>query len=149
MNIRKYNQKDYSRVLEIYANSKLDELRFENEPFKFLPLEQDSKRLNQFKESDVYVYEDGEILGYGAVKESEITALFVDSNARARGLGKLILEYLLSKVSSQAILYIAKSNTPAKKLYELYGFRIAEEFEAEYNGKSVAANKMIRNNPSI
>jgi len=49
MKISAFSEKDYPRVLDIYGNSKLDELRFEN----------DEKRLSALKESDIYIYHQG------------------------------------------------------------------------------------------
>ncbi|MDB4837360.1 GNAT family N-acetyltransferase [Marinomonas sp.] len=101
MNIRAFNEKDYPRVFEIYSNSKLDELRFEKKKFDLLPLENDEKRFSALKESEIYVYDDGEVLGYGAIFETEIRALFVCSSARGKGIGKEILEFLLSQINDR------------------------------------------------
>jgi len=146
MKIRTFSEKDYPRVLEIYANSKLDELRFESKTFVLLPLEDDEKRLTALKESDIFVYDDGFVLGYGALFASEIRALFVCPAARGKGVGKTILEFLLTKISGQANLSLAKTNTPAKKLYENYGFEEKNEFQTEYNGEPVLALEMVRPN---
>lgn len=145
MRIRKYNSNDYSAVLDIYAASKLDELRYEDKEFDFLPLEEDFKRLSKLKESDIYIYEDKNIMGYGAHFGSEIRALFVRPESRGNGIGKHLLEFLLSKITGSAELYVAKSNAPAKHLYKKYGFRIVKEFETSYNETPVFANKMVRN----
>lgn len=144
MNIREFSDKDYPRVLEIYAHSKLDELRFEKEIFTLLPLEEDEERLASLKESEIYVYDDGQVLGYGAIFESEIRALFVCPTARGKGIARAILEFLLSQLGDKANLYVAKTNIPAKKLYESYGFTVCDEFLTNYNGKPVFANKMVR-----
>ncbi len=144
MKIRAFNDKDYSRILEIYANSKLDELRFEPVEFELLPLEEDEKRLSALKDSDLYVYENGEVLGYGAIFEQEIRALFVCPNARGQGIGKSILEFLLSKINGRTNLFVAKTNWPAKELYKRYGFEISNEFLTDYNGTPVYANEMVR-----
>ena len=143
MKIRKYKENDCASVLEIYTKSKLDELAFESVKFELLPLENDTKRLAQLKESDIYICEDNGVVGFGAVHDNEIRALFVHPNARGRGLGRNIFEYLLSKVSGITTLYVAKTNSPAKRLYKSYGFYEADEFETNYNGVPVIANKML------
>jgi len=130
--------------LDIYAQSKLDELRFEKMEFELLPLENDENRLTQLKESDIYVYEDEGVIGYGALFGSEIRALFVCPSARGKGIGKSLLEFLLLKVTGTANLYVAKTNIPAKQLYKNYGFKVTDEFETNYNGIPVFANKMVR-----
>ncbi len=148
MHIREFNEKDFPSVLQIYAKSKLDELRFEQRAFKLLPLENDEKRLSALKESKIYVFDDGEILGYGAIFESEIRALFVCPSARGKGIGKQIFEFLLSQINGKASLFVAKTNEPAKELYKAYGFEVSAEFLTDYNGEPVYANEMIRNNVS-
>lgn len=144
MKIRAFCATDYQSVLEIYSGSKLDELRFEKKAFELLPLESDEKRLSALKESEIFVYEDGNVLGYGAIFETEIRALFVCPSARGKGIGKAILEFLLSQINGRATLFVAKTNFPAKELYKAYGFEVSDEFLTDYNGQPVFANKMIR-----
>jgi len=144
MSIRSFSDDDFSTILDIYAQSKLDELRFEKMEFELLPLENDENRLTQLKESDIYVYEDEGVIGYGALFGSEIRALFVCPSARGKGIGKSLLEFLLLKVTGTANLYVAKTNIPAKQLYKNYGFKVTDEFETKYNGIPVFANKMVR-----
>ena len=145
MNIRPFTENDYSAVVEIYHKSKLDELRFEEKAFELLHLEKDEKRYTEFKESEIFVCEDGGIVGYGALFESEIRALYVHPSMRGIGIGKRLLEFLLSKIKGPANLYVAKTNAPAKCLYSNYGFMVVDEFETNYNGVPVFANKMMRN----
>ncbi|MEY8239710.1 MAG: GNAT family N-acetyltransferase [Cycloclasticus sp.] len=145
MKIRPYCENDYQKILDIYAESKLDELRFEKTKFELLPLDKDKERLAELTESDIYVYEDKEIIGYAALFKSEIRALFVCPTARSRGIGTCLLEFLLSKINDAATLYVAKTNMPAKQLYQKYGFSVTNEFQTEYNGKPVFASEMVRN----
>ena len=142
--IRKYQSTDFSAVLSIYNSSKLDELKFEDEVFKLLPLDQDDKRLAGLIESDIYVYELDGIAAYGAVFGSEIRALFVDPSQRGKGIGKSLLEFLLSKIEGEVNLFVAKTNEPAKALYQAYGFDVIDEFLTDYNGQAVWANEMVK-----
>lgn len=144
MGIRPFRENDFTAVLDIYAKSKLDELTYERREFVLLPLDQDQKRLAELHESDIYVFEDNGVIGYGALFGSEIRALFVLPDCRGRGIGKLLLKHLLSCIEGPAVLYVAKSNAPAKSLYETFGFKVGEEFETTYNCVSVLANKMVR-----
>lgn len=145
MKIRKFRKNDYPAILDIYSKSKLDELRLEEKEFELLSLENDKYRLTELKESDIYVYEDEGVIGYGALFGLEIRALFVHPSYRGKGVGKSLLEFLLSKVTGSVILYVAKNNAPAKKVYKNYGFEVTNEFQTTYNEKEVLANKMVRN----
>lgn len=145
MTIRLYETQDRSDILGIYAASKLDELKFETAIFELLPLESDKKRLAELMESDIYVYDDGNsIIAYGAIYGCEVRALFVHPSERGHGVGKRLLKYLLFRINGSASLYVAKSNSPAIKLYKNFGFSVCGEFETSYNGIAVLANKMIR-----
>lgn len=144
MKIRKYQDRDFKIIAEIYSLSKLDELRFEVEQFELLPLKLDKRRYRETMESRIFVYDDGGVLGYGAVFENEIRALFVRPGDRGKGVGKSLLTYLLSQADTPITLYIAASNIPAKSLYQKFGFSVTRAFEAEYNGKPVLANEMVR-----
>jgi len=144
MTIRPYRETDFPDVLSIYAASKLDELIYEDRSFQLLPLDQDPKRLEGFLASQVFVYEQDGVKAYAARNHSEITALFVHPQGRGTGLGKRLLQFLLDGIEGEAVLYVAKTNHPAKQLYERHGFSVTSEFLTEYNGTPVLANKMVR-----
>lgn len=147
MTIRPYHEADFPAVLDIYAACKLDEVRFEESSFRLLPLDEDPKRLKGFRASTVLIYEQQKILGYAAYDGSEITALFVHPDGRGTGIGKTLLQDMLDRMEGEVVLYVAKSNHPAKRLYERHGFVVINEFMTEYNGTPVLANKMLRKLP--
>lgn len=142
--IRPFQENDFPRLLEIYAMAKLDELKYEAATFELLPLDQDKPRLDSLLAADIYVYQDTDIVAYGAMFESEIRALFVHPESRGKGIGKALLEHLLCNIHHEAVLYVAKTNKPAKALYMEYGFEVVDEFATQYNGIGVLANKMKR-----
>ncbi|WP_148255434.1 GNAT family N-acetyltransferase [Aidingimonas lacisalsi] len=144
MNIRTFQDSDFDAIAGIYSLSKLDEFRYENGRFELLPLEKDEERLREMMESRIFVYDDGGILGYGAVLENEIQALYVHPLSRGRGIGKRLLEHLISQTGASATLYVAKNNVPAKVMYQKYDFMVTKEFETSYNGTWVLANEMVR-----
>jgi putative acetyltransferase len=142
MSIRKYSQRDYNQLLEIYSASKLDELKYENTIFELIPLEKDEIRLTQIIESEIYTYRTKYAVGFCAYSGAEIRALFVHPDFRGKGIGVSLLEFMLSNIIGAATLYVAASNYPAIKLYQKYGFKIISEFKTTYNKQNVVANKM-------
>ncbi|OUR63725.1 hypothetical protein A9Q74_00040 [Colwellia sp. 39_35_sub15_T18] len=142
MSIREYSNNDYSSLLDIYTNSKLDELRYEHAKFELLPLDKDETRFAQIHESNVYVYDSKNIVAFCAYHGSEIRALFVRPEARGKGVGIKLLEFMLAHIMGSATLYVAASNYPAIRLYQKYGFDITSRFQTTYNGVAVLANKM-------
>lgn len=164
-NIRAFHPADMDDVIRIYANSKLDELQFEQTAFKLLPLTDDKARYSALLESNILVFEtDQSITGFAAYYVQglvfEIRGLFVGPEHRGKGIGQALLQYMLEmevistkfnlasdakrKQSMVFRLYIATSNTPARRLYEKHGFQSLETFETEYNGLPVKADRMER-----
>jgi ribosomal protein S18 acetylase RimI-like enzyme len=140
--IRPYEDRDEMAVLNIYASSKMDELIHEAEKFEFMPLPHDQDRYEKLFESKIFVYDDNGVIGYCAYFENEIRALYVQPSFRGRGIDEDMLDFMLRAIAGTPVLFVAKSNVHAKKLYSKYGFAIVDEFEVQYNGKGVLANKM-------
>lgn len=145
MNIRACDDGDLPAIFDIYNRSKLDELKYETSALSLLPLEKDEIRLSKLMEADIYVYqEQARICAYGAICGNEIRALFVHPEFRGKGVGKRLLEFMLSLIQGQPCLYVARSNKPAKCLYLGYGFKVIDTFETTYNQQPVIAQKMAR-----
>jgi len=145
MSIRAYTENDLAEIFNIYDHSKLDELKFDDNVFTLLPLEKDKVRLGGLMESEIYVYQkEAHTFGFGAICGSEIRALFVHPKYRGIGIGKKLLEFLLSIIQGEPCLYVASTNQPAKYLYQRYGFSVIDTFETTYNQVPVVAHKMAR-----
>ena len=140
--IRPYEDRDEEEVINIYAASKMDELINEKEGFVFLPLKEDFERHKKLLESKIFVYEESKVIGYCAYFNNEIRALYVLPGHRGRGIGKQMFEFMLNEIIENPILFVAKTNNHAKKIYEKYGFEVVDEFQTKYNGQVVLANKM-------
>ncbi len=73
---------------------------------------------------------DEEIVGYGIMStgagEAHILNVCIRESCRARGIGRALLEHLLSRAgatgSSEAYLEVRPSNTTAVRLYQTIGF---------------------------
>lgn len=142
--IRPFEPGDFDAIEAIYAHSKLDELRFEQGPFELLPLKQDEQRFRNLMAAHIIVSGHPDVQGFGAVFESEIRAIFVHPSYRGKGVGKALLQHLISVAGKPARLSVAKSNAPAVELYRRHGFVTLREFEAYYNGVPVQAIEMER-----
>lgn len=142
MIIREYSESDFSHILALYPEYILDELKYETTHFELPSLNEDELRGSLFLNSEVYVCGGSEIIAFGAINGSEIRAIYVHPNARGKGIGTQLLEFMMSKIKGRALLYVVASNSPAIGLYQKYGFKITSEFNTTYNKESVVANKM-------
>jgi len=84
--------------------------------------------------SAVWVAEsDGEVVGYAAVSDGVLSALYLLSGVRRRGLGTLLLDRAKSHSPQGLSLFVFQRNTDARAFYERHGFTV------------VAANDRTRN----
>lgn len=84
--------------------------------------------------------EDGELLGIGALRElgggrAEIKSMHTTSPARGRGVGRSLLEHLVTTASDRGITWLGLETgsmdefAPARSLYRSAGFSECEPFD--------------------
>jgi ribosomal protein S18 acetylase RimI-like enzyme len=144
MTVRKFRETDFPGIENVYANSKLDELKFEGRSFTLIPLREAPAVLAAFIESDVIVYEDGRVLGFAATFSGQLRALFVHADARRHGIGQALLNAVIAKEIGPISLNVAKSNVLARTFYERYGFAVVGEITRQYDGIDVVYSRMTR-----
>jgi len=135
MTVREFKATDFPAVCRIYLEAKREELKFEPRPFEITPLDQDEGILAAFNESDVTVFDDGEVRGFAATFAGQLRALFVDGEVRGRGIGQALLDTVVVAKGTEGIfLNVAKSNVDALRFYARNGFSIAGETVRQYSG---------------
>ncbi|MRW93879.1 GNAT family N-acetyltransferase [Duganella sp. FT80W] len=142
MTVRAFTEADFPAVCGIYADAKQDELQFESGEFAVTPLDQDTAILAAFNESTVLVFEDKEVLGFAALHENQLRALFVRRNVRNQGVGQALLDKVLSMSTAGITLNVAASNIGARKFYLRNGFSVAGEVERTYQDKAISYLQM-------
>jgi putative acetyltransferase len=142
MTVRYFKEGDFPAVCRIYIDAKRDELEFESSKFGITPLDQDAIILAAFKESEVLVFESDEVLGFAAIFDGQLRALFVHSDARGEGVGNALLNAVLAGTSKSLSLNVAKSNMNARRFYERNGFIVVGEVVRQYSGNDVEYAKM-------
>jgi putative acetyltransferase len=148
MIIRRYKDDDFEQLAEIYNTAHPDEFYREEGQFSLLPWAEDKHILALLDSSDVYVYEDGAILGFCGYLGRKINWLFVEPNARGKGVAAKLLSYIVPKLPSNAFLFVLKSNVRAIALYEKFGFVAQQEFMIDFQGRNIMLTKMIIKNLS-
>lgn len=147
MPIRSFKEADLADVCRIYVDAKRDELAYEGKVIDVIPLEEDAVILAAFRESDVIVWDDGGVVGFAAMFDGQLRALFVHSEARGRGVGHALLDAALARAPEGLCLHVAQSNLNARQFYERSGFTVTGMAKRHYNGIDISYVKM--SSPSV
>ena len=147
MRVRRFDEADLADVCRIYVDAKRDELAYERKVIDVIPLQGDAVILAAFRESDVIVCDNGAVLGFAAVFDGQLRALFVHSDARGRGVGQALLNAALAHAPGGLSLHVAASNLKARRFYERSGFAATGQANRQYNGVDVSYVKM--SSPSV
>jgi len=140
MNIRRYTEADWNRIIQIYNLSKPDELSGSVDPGAFLPLEKDKRSQRLFRDSRIFVAEENEtIVGFGGHKGNYISWLFVHPHHRRKGAARLLLEHILASLEGIVKLNVFNNNHSARALYHQFGFEIEREFVGNLTGLKTKA----------
>jgi putative acetyltransferase len=142
MVVRDFTELDFPAVCRIYIDAKRDELQFESGEFEITPLDQDAVILAAFKESTVFIFEDKGVLGFAALHDNQLRALFVRRDVRGKGVGQALLDAALSMNTAGIVLNVARSNMGARKFYLRNGFSVTGEADRTYNDKAITYIQM-------
>ncbi len=132
MEIREYEERDASRIEEIYNSARMDEFIGAEGNFYLVPWAEDEHTLNEFPGSTVYVCESEGIVGFCGFTNNHISWLFVDPAERNKGVASLLLTHVIPKIEGEVTLTVNQSNLPANRLYRKFGFEIRRDFDVKF-----------------
>ncbi len=130
--IRKLSEKDINEISEIWLSANL-------QAHDFVPASYWTKNLPFVKEmlpkAEVYVYEESQaITGFIGVNEDYIEGIFVKSDARSKGIGKELLDFVKA-LKSHLYLHVYEKNSRAVCFYKRENFRLEREGIDENTGE--------------
>jgi ribosomal protein S18 acetylase RimI-like enzyme len=126
VHVRPYDPSDWDAVVGIHDAARLDELRSSVgvEAFKDLESTYESEELFA---GEVWVAElDGEVAGFLALSDDEVTWTYVDPRHYRRGVGTALLRHVTEPATTRLELTVLDGNEPARRLYEAAGFVVEE-----------------------
>ncbi|ENQ8746675.1 N-acetyltransferase [Vibrio parahaemolyticus] len=130
--IRKYNSNDLDSVLEIWLEASVKAHDFV--PADFWGSQVESMRNIYIPASEVIVYEiESKIVGFYALYESTLAAIFVFPEFQGKGIGKQLLSHAKAQ---RAILSLSvyKENQASYQFYLSQGFAVVSEQLDEHTG---------------
>jgi len=139
--IRKACRQDLSRIAELIVFGKRTAYRdiFKDDMGSFKELQVLSTAEEVLADKELFegmaVYDDGIVKGVVAARvcgeAAEISDFYVEPVFQGKGIGKALLEYVVSKVQATGIkkifLWVLQENLPARGFYEACGFKATGE----------------------
>ena len=122
--IRAYDESDWDAISRIHDAARLDELAASVGVEAFLDLATTYEGEGLF-DGEVWVGElDGEVAGFIAVSDDEVTWTYVHPSFYRRGVGRALLRHVLARATAPIELEVLDGNTAAHRLYESEGFEL-------------------------
>lgn len=117
--IRKYEENDHGRVMEIWLDSNTEAHSFIRRGYWRSRFQQAAEAIPK---AEVYValYGD-EIVGFIGLNEGHIEGIFVDGGHRSEGVGKSLIDYVKG-LHSRLSLCVYEKNVRAVDFYRREGF---------------------------
>ncbi|PSU35220.1 GNAT family N-acetyltransferase [Photobacterium lutimaris] len=130
--IRKYREKDIESVLHVWLKTSIKAHNFI--PAEFWESELESMRNVYVPASELYVYElDSSVVGFYALKDNELAAIFLLPECQGHGIGKQLLSHAREQ-REELTLTVYKENKASYDFYLSQGFRVVNEEVGEKTG---------------
>lgn len=124
MNIRRYTNDDWPRICQIHDAARRDELSSAGLDDAFLTLEATADN-EGFYDYEVMVAElDGEIQGFAAFSDVELSWLYVDPRFYRKGVGYALVKAVLAAAGTPLSVEVLDGNESALSLYRKVGFEV-------------------------
>ena len=130
--IRKYSQNDLDSVIDIWLEASVKAHDFVSAEFWESQVE--NMRKIYIPASETYVYEhEAEVVGFYALNENKLAAIFVAPQCQGKGIGKQLLDH--AKTQRTVLdLSVYKENQASCQFYLSQGFKIVGENLDDHTG---------------
>lgn len=132
--IRTFREEDLNAVMQLWLNANI-------QAHDFIPKDYWESHFDMVKDllpqAEVYVFEGrqpNQIIGFIGLMETYIAGLFVEEQARSRGVGKQLLDFVKS-IKDELSLHVYEKNKRATSFYLREGFSIQSRSTDEDTGE--------------
>ncbi|GGE89108.1 putative acetyltransferase [Chishuiella changwenlii] len=131
--IRKINEEDYPRLLEIWISAVENTHDFlKNEDFEFY--KENVPTYFQYVNLVGYYTTDDILVGFAGVAEHNLEMLFIHNDYRGKGIGKELLNYTIENLEVSKV-DVNEQNKQAVDFYLYLGFKVINRSEKDMEGK--------------
>jgi ribosomal protein S18 acetylase RimI-like enzyme len=136
--LRKYNPGDWEAISKIHDEARIDELRGTVDLSAFIPLSTAAFNEGLFN-GEVIIAEieqegKNEVAGFIGYNKKTIDWLYVSPLHYRKGIGKMLIEYVLEKAVGNLRIAVLKNNMAALNLYRKMGFKEEQTFKGPMIG---------------
>ncbi|WP_038179468.1 N-acetyltransferase [Vibrio rhizosphaerae] len=130
--IRKYSEEDLDSVLDIWLKASVKAHDFVSAEFWESQVE--NMRNIYIPASEVWVFEtESQVVGFYALYENTLAALFVVPELQGKGIGKQLLNHAKTQ-RARLSLSVYQENQASYQFYVLQGFHVVSEQRDEHTG---------------
>lgn len=126
LTIRPYDDGDWPALARIHDAARLDELRHSAGVDAFLTLAQTAQNEGLFDGSLWVAETDGEVAGFVALDDDEVTWLYVDPARYRQGIGRALLRHAVAAAGERVEVTVLEGNPAALALYRGEGFVVVQ-----------------------
>lgn len=134
MRLRPYAPADWNRLCEIHDAARRHELSAAGLSDAFLTLEQTAQTEGLFDGQLIVAEVDGEVRGFAAFNDGELTWLYVDPSTYRRGIGRALLRHVIAASPGEVTTEVLVGNEVALALYLAEGFVILKRSDGKLAG---------------
>jgi GNAT superfamily N-acetyltransferase len=151
MHIRPYAPTDWPRLCEIHDQARLIELRGAGLLEAFLTLEQTAENEGLFAADLIVAEAEGQVLGFAAFDDGELTWLYVDPAQQRKGVGRALIRRVIQACPGQVETEVLVGNDGALALYLSEGFVVLHRTDGKLVGNEsfAASGYALRRVPPV
>jgi ribosomal protein S18 acetylase RimI-like enzyme len=141
MNLRPYSDADWERLCVIHDAARIHELQASGLLQAFLTLEQTAKNEGLFDGEVIVAEVHGEVSGFAAYTEGELTWLYVEPSKFKQGIGRRLLRHAIEASGGNISTEVLVGNERALALYLSESFKVVRRVDGKLAGnESFAAS---------
>jgi len=134
LQIRKYHPSDWDSICEVHDLSRPGELKGTVPKEAFIALKDAAKNEGLF-DGELFVGTvENRIIGFIAWEPGEITWLYIHPKFQRQGFGTELLQFAISKLTTQIEISVLAGNKKALSLYKNEGFEIIRKKKGKLVG---------------
>jgi ribosomal protein S18 acetylase RimI-like enzyme len=139
MTLRPYSPADWDSLCRIHDAARVHELAASGLLDAFLTLEETAENEGLFDGAVVVAEAEGEVCGFVAFADGELTWLYVDPSKSKQGIGRQLLRHAINAPEGNLTTEVLLGNDPALALYLSEGFKILRRVDGKLTGNEAFA----------